>query len=105
MPEEKLDAFRYFTDEIRIRARFSEGVKFRLIEEYGPSSFTRLEDGTLLVEDLGFTNYPVLLEWALSFGSNIEVLEPEQLRQDIRKEASRILDRYDNPGETPDGNE
>ena len=105
MPEEKLDAFRHFTDEIRLRARFSEGVKFRLIEEYGPSSFTRLEDGTLLVEDLGFTNYPVLLEWALSFGSNIEVLEPEQLRQDIRKEASRILDRYDNQGETPDGNE
>jgi len=105
LPEEKLDAFRHFTDEIRLRARFSEGVKFRLIEEYGPSSFTRLEDGTLLVEDLGFTNYPVLLEWALSFGSNIEVLEPEQLRQDIRKEASRILDRYDNPGETPDGNE
>ena len=105
VPEEKLDAFRHFTDEIRLRARFSEGVKFRLIEEYGPSSFTRLEDGTLLVEDLGFTNYPVLLEWALSFGSNIEVLEPEQLRQDIRKEASRILDRYDNPGETPDGNE
>ncbi len=105
VPEEKLDAFRHFTDEIRLRARFSEGVKFRLIEEYGPSSFTRLEDGTLLVEDLGFTNYPVLLEWALSFGSKIEVLEPEQLRQDIRKEASRILDRYDNPGETPDGNE
>ena len=48
-----------------------------------------------MVEDLGFTNYPVLLEWALGFGSSMEVLEPERLRQDIRKEASRILGMYD----------
>nr|WP_308624854.1 YafY family protein [uncultured Eisenbergiella sp.] len=95
VPEEKLYFSGGFTDEIRLRAKFSEHVKYRLIEEYGPSSFTYMEDGSLLVEDLGFTNYPVLLEWALGFGSSMEVLEPERLRQDIRKEASRILGMYD----------
>lgn len=96
VPEEKLDSEYWFSDEIMLRARFSGKVKFRLIEEYGPSSFTEQEDGTLLVEDLGFTNYPVLLEWVLSFGSSVEVLAPERLREDIKREAARILQNYCN---------
>ena len=96
VPEEKLDSEYWFSDEIMLRARFSGKVKFRLIEEYGPSSFTEQEDGTLLVENLGFTNYPVLLEWVLSFGSSVEVLAPERLREDIKREAARILQNYCN---------
>ena len=43
VPEEKLDSEYWFSDEIMLRARFSGKVKFRLIEEYGPSSFTEQE--------------------------------------------------------------
>ena len=47
VPEEKLDSEYWYSDEIMLRARFSDKVKFRLIEEYGPSSFTEQEDGSL----------------------------------------------------------
>ena len=49
-----------------------------------------------MVENLGFTNYPVLLEWVLSFGSSVEVLAPERLREEIKREAARILQNYCN---------
>ena len=37
-----------------------------------------------------------MLEWVLSFGSSVEVLAPERLREDIKREAARILQNYCN---------
>jgi len=33
--------------------------------------------------------------WIMTWGANAEVLDPESLREEIRKEAAGILERYE----------
>lgn len=76
-----------------LRARFSPAAKYRLIEEYGPDCFTQTESGLLLLER-DFASYDNLREWVLSFGDQAEVLEPPQLREDLRQQAENLLRQY-----------
>lgn len=83
----------YFTaSAFHLRARFSEAVKYRLIEEYGPDCYMQSADGLLLERD--FASYDNLREWVLSFGDQAEVLEPQSLREDLRRQAENLLRRY-----------
>ncbi len=33
-------------------------------------------------------------EWILSFGGQVEALEPEELRSDLRRQAEKMSERY-----------
>lgn len=95
IPEGKLDFERYFqTEEIRLTALFEVDAKYRLIEEYGPDCFTISESNKLLFRR-SFSNPNYLLQWALSFGDSIMVIEPLELRNKIRENAKNILRRYE----------
>lgn len=50
------------------------------------------KDRRLLLER-DFANYKNMLEWILSFGDRAEVLEPEELRADVCRQAENILKR------------
>lgn len=93
IPQSKINFDHYFSDEIQLVATFDQSVKYRLIEEYGVECFTDTEDGRLLFNK-GFTNHENLLSWVLSFGSNVEVIEPQELRLQIKKQAENILKKY-----------
>ncbi len=41
-----------------------------------------------------FASYDNLREWVLSFGDQAEVLEPQSLREDLRRQAENLLRRY-----------
>ena len=75
-----------------LRARFSAQAKYRLIEEYGPNCFTQQGDCLLLERD--FVSYDNMREWILSFGDQAEVLEPQTLRKDLRRQAENLFWRY-----------
>jgi len=93
LPAEGLDFEKHFIDgSIHLKARFAESEKYRLIEEYGTDSFTE-ENGQLLFER-NFAGYRNMSEWILSFGDKAEVLEPKELREDIRRQAENILGYY-----------
>lgn len=76
----------------RLKALFDVSEKFRLIEEYGPDC-CRAEQGRLLLER-DFVSFRNMLEWVLSFGGRAEVLEPEELREELRQQAEAMLKKY-----------
>lgn len=92
LPPLKLD--QYFSENrVHLKALFEKDQKYRLIEEYGPDCFQLDPEDSLLFER-DFVSYSNMREWVLSFGSQVEVLKPEQLRDDLRQQAEKILDKY-----------
>lgn len=90
---EKLDFNRYFYAGVfHLKALFEESEKYRLVEEYGPDCYCE-ERGKLLLEQ-EFTSYSNMREWMLSFGALAEVLEPEELRADLRQQAEAMVKKY-----------
>lgn len=93
LPQRELVFDEYFTQgRLRLKALFEESEKYRLIEEYGIECYTVEKDRRLLLER-DFANYKNMLEWILSFGDRVEVLEPEELRADVCRQAENILKR------------
>lgn len=93
VPDEKLDFGAYFTDEIKTVILFDESVKYRLIEEYGPDCFAELANGKLRFE-VPFTNKEYLFEWVLQFGDKAELVQPEELRAELKNRIANSLQKY-----------
>ncbi len=94
VPFPDLSEERVFSDEIHVKAMFEPVVKWRLVEEFGPKCFTVQADGKLLFEE-NYTSFEHLVSWILSFGNQVEVLEPKQLRQAILNRAKEIVKTYE----------
>ena len=67
--------------------------RWRLVEEYGPDSFSEEPDGTLLFTGT-FADKMHVITWIVSFGDGAELLEPEELRTDVLKFAEGIRGKY-----------
>jgi predicted DNA-binding transcriptional regulator YafY len=72
---------------------FDESVKYRLIEEYGIDSFTDYENNKLRFE-FPFKNKEYLLEWILSFGNKADLLEPLEIREELKMQLQKMLEIY-----------
>lgn len=78
------------TVELKFDKRTAAWVKDRV---WHPSQqMTPLKDGQLLMT-LQVADTRELLGWILSFGSGVQVLKPEHLREAVRQEAKRLLGR------------
>ena len=62
------------------------------MEEYGPDCCQETQSGLLLERD--FASYSNMREWVLSFGARAEVLEPEELRADLLRQAEAMVKKY-----------
>lgn len=94
LPAEKADMNSLWEENYRLVAVFDPSVKYRLVEEYGPDSFTLREDGRLsFTRD--FTFYGAMLSWISSFGAQVQVLQPESLREDLLRQAKLLLSYYE----------
>ena len=92
-PPEEVDFDRYFSaGTYHLKALFAESERYRLVEEYGPDCYRETPNGLLLERD--FASYSNMREWVLSFGDRVEVLEPEELRADLRRQAENLLRQY-----------
>jgi predicted DNA-binding transcriptional regulator YafY len=54
---------------------------------------TQQAEGKVVV-DFMVSHTGDIKRWILAFGSDIEVLSPKQLRDEIQKEATLMLDKY-----------
>ena len=90
IPEDKRQFGQNMTDDIIIPAIYEPGEAYRLVESYGPESFTVQEDGRLYTE-WGFSSYERALDWFLGFGSRVQVLGPEEFRCLYRAELEKML--------------
>lgn len=84
---------RIFPGGIKVKALFEPEYKWRLIEEFGPDCFREREDGKLFFQ-ADYTNRENLVTWLMTFRDKVEVLEPEEIRTEIRESAERMRAKY-----------
>lgn len=93
VPMPELDNRRIFPGGIKVKALFEPECKWRLVEEFGASSFRETEEGKLLFQ-ADYTHRENLLVWLMTFQDKVELLEPAELRAQIRESAERISRKY-----------
>ncbi|MDX1964517.1 MAG: WYL domain-containing protein [Pirellulales bacterium] len=80
---------------VRVEIRFFREVA-RYVQEtrwHESQSLTPQADGTLLAT-FDLTSTAEIKQWALSFGSQAEILAPEELRAAVKKEIETLAQRY-----------
>ena len=93
VPMPELSNEKIFPGGIKVKALFTPNMKWRLVEEFGPNCFTETDDGRLLFS-ADYTDMENLVTWLMTFGAKVEVLEPEEVRDIIRRNAEEILKIY-----------
>ena len=89
-PPPDLTAERIFPTKYQVTVLFDPACRWRLVEEYGPNSFTTQPDGRLR-----FTwGFPDVLNWVLTFGEGAELLEPAELRLRLAALTATLARRY-----------
>ena len=76
-----------------VRLRFPRGMAYRVFDEFEESQVTRTEDGDFLVA----APMPVdewVLSFLLSFGTQVEVLEPVYLRELLAQKVMAMYEKY-----------
>lgn len=81
-------------EALRALVRLEPAAKWRLVDEFGPDSFTQAPDGSLLFR-WGFSGETELLRWVLSFQEQAELLEPVHLRAALAELGHKIFEKYD----------
>lgn len=93
VPMPDLSEEKVFPQNFQVKALFTSECKWRLIEEFGRESFTEQEDGSLLFS-FGFTDRENLLNWVLTFGNKVELLEPVEVRKELLQIGEAIQKKY-----------
>ena len=94
VPMPDLSDERIFSGGIKVKALFEQDCKWRLVEEFGSESFSVQQDGRLLFQ-FDYTNKDNLITWLLSFGEKAELLEPEEIRKEIKDSIECMKKRYE----------
>ncbi|MDE6053967.1 MAG: YafY family transcriptional regulator [Lachnospiraceae bacterium] len=82
-----------FPGGIVVKALFERECKWRLVEEFGPYCFTVQEDGSLLFQ-ADYTDKDKLITWLLSFRDKVKLLEPKEIRAEMRENIERMRRNY-----------
>lgn len=85
---------RIFPGGIRVKARFAASCKWRLVEEFGTGCFIEQPDGTLLFH-ADYTDKENLIAWLLTFRERVELLEPENIREELMSALKKTLKQYE----------
>ena len=94
VPMPDLSDERVFPGGIKVKAVFEQDCKWRLVEEFGTESFSVQQDGKLLFQS-DYTNKDNLITWLLSFREKVELLEPEEIREEIKASIECMKKKYE----------
>lgn len=94
IPMPDLSNERIFPGGISVKALFDPDCKWRLVEEFGVDCFTVQEDGLLLFQ-ADYTDKENLITWLLSFRDKATLLEPEEIREELRQSILLMKKKYD----------
>lgn len=78
-----------YPDQIKAKIAVDASYKWRLIDEFGPDSFTVGADGRLILT-FGFKEKDYLFSWIMGFCGNAELIEPIELRTELIGIADKI---------------
>lgn len=93
VPFPDLSDERIFPGGILVKALFDKKCKWRLIEEFGIGCFEEQSDGKLLFH-ADYTDKENLLSWLMTFRDQVELLEPRDLRDELKKSLIMTLQQY-----------
>ncbi len=82
-------------EQIKLVLKF-KGESARYVKEYESSKADLLveeQDSSILFQKTT-TMTPEIIKWVLSFGSDVMVLEPDKLREEVVDEVRRMMERY-----------
>lgn len=94
VPMPDLSNERIFPGGIKVKALFEPDCKWRLVEEFGTGCFQETDNGKLLFQ-ADYTDKENLVTWLLSFRDKVELLEPEEIREEIKQSIVRMKKKYD----------
>ena len=94
VPMPDLSNERIFPGGIKVKALFEQDCKWRLVEAFGTESFRVQQDGKLLFQS-DYTDKDNLITWLLSFREKAELLEPEEIREEIKVIIECMKKRYE----------
>lgn len=83
-----------FSGGMEVKALFRPEYKWKLVEEYGGNCYTEQEDGRLLFQTNTFANKDYLIDWTFSFRDEVELIEPEEVRIEIKEVLEAMRDIY-----------
>lgn len=81
-----------FSEPYEARFLFDKSARFRLIEDYGLNCYTETDEGLYL--KINYTNRDYILSWILGFGDKVTVLEPQDIRDELKQIAKNILYKH-----------
>lgn len=93
VPMPDLDNEKIFPGVIKVKALFEKACKWRLVEEFGTGCFQETEDGKLLFQ-ADYTSKEELLTWLFTFRDQVELLEPKEMREQMKESAAYIYRKY-----------
>lgn len=88
-----LSSKKLYPHKLMVQGIFEASMKWRLIDEYGIDSFSEQADGKLLFS-FGFTDKESLFGWLLSYGSQVELTKPKELRDEFMVLLKKMHDKY-----------
>lgn len=94
VPMPDLSNEKIFPGGIKAKALFEPECKWRLVEEFGSGSFVQQGDGKLLFQ-ADYTDRENLITWLLSFRDKVELLEPEDIRAELKASIERMKKKYE----------
>ena len=92
-PMPDLSDEKIFPNGAKVKALFDEDMNWRLIEDFGPESFTKTYDGRLLFT-ADYMDLDSITTWFMTFGDKVEVIEPKEIRDRIRQISAKTLEMY-----------
>ena len=97
VPLPDLSSKKIFPGGRKVKAVFQPEMSWRLVEEFGRDCFEPQPDGTLLFQ-WEYSDKENLINWILTFGNQVEVLEPGEIRQELLKTANSVIKIYQEQG-------
>lgn len=77
---------------IPAKLKFSPQVAFRVYDEF-TDDVSKDNQGNLYV-NIDLPDNETLFSYILSFGDNVEIIEPDYLRHSIKEKIKRMLEKY-----------
>lgn len=93
IPYPDLHTEQIFRENYKVKAIVSGKYKWRLIEEFGMDSFVEQPDGSCLFS-FGFMDKESVLSWILSFRGDAELIEPKEIREELRHIGEKMMKQY-----------
>ncbi len=93
VPMPEFTPSKIWEEEITVKAIFSNKVKWRVVDEYGIEAIREMEDGRIWFE-APYVGKEALLDWILSFGDKVELIEPVDVKETLFKIICNMKQMY-----------